>query len=98
MGAIFDGLYEICTEMRGVEGWELGLGFFIAYALYSIIPTVLSLKLALPYQVNWKGWLPVGFSRSLRDHRERHFLREDSRVSWFLILSVCVIVTGKTIY
>jgi hypothetical protein len=61
--------------------WELYI-FVLILSGFGLAQGCMMIRLVLPFEVVWKGWLPVGLVRSRWTKRERATRRLESKTSW----------------
>jgi hypothetical protein len=76
---------QITSFYKGARSKTISWEMFVFVSLFMVFDTaqcVWMLKLALPFEVIWKGWTPAGLRRTRWTKRERATRRLEGKVNW----------------
>ena len=61
--------------------WEMYI-FLVFLSGFDLAQSFMMIRLVLPFEVIWKGWIPSGLIRSRWTKRERATRRSEAKISW----------------
>jgi hypothetical protein len=76
---------QIISFYKGARSKTISWEMFVFVSLFMAFDTaqcVWIFKLALPFEVTWKGWTPAGLRRTRWTKRERATRRLEGKVNW----------------